>query len=449
MSASGILRRVAVVGTGHRAGIFLEAMATALRNDVAIAALCEPNPFRLDHYRRTLREAWDYPHPVAVFGADEFDRMIAESRPTDVLVCTPDHLHAQITCRALEAGCDVVVEKPLAIDTEGCNRIMETAARTGRKVRVAFNCRFMPSSILVKKLLGSGVIGEVICGSLNYMIGAAHGASYFARWHAQKALSGGLLVHKASHHFDLINWWLDGIPDTLFAAGRRGFFGAENKKKHGITNRASHYLDEETGNDPFREVFVGSASCRDLHLGGAAHDGYRADRSVWRDDDMDIEDAMSVTLRYRAGPVFAYTLNAFSPFAGFHLVLNGIKGRLELRTELDASLGPIDGKTAADPAHEIVLGDRCAVYPLYGAPYEVAIPAAEGGHDGSDPVMMKELFSPAPVEDPLGRHAGPEQGAASALTGIAANRSIAEGRSVALEELTTAFGRRARLGDLA
>ena len=446
-----IERCVAVVGAGHRAGCFLESLATVAHHTAGIVGLCDTNPVRLDHYRRKLAEDWSYSHAVPVFGADEFERMIERTHPSDVLVCTPDHLHAEYVCRALEAGSDVIVEKPLAVDAHGCNQILETAARTGRRVRVAFNCRFMPVAIRVKELLDSGAIGEVISGSLDYMIGAAHGATYFARWHSRKDRSGGLLVHKASHHFDLIHWWLDAIPESVFAAGRRGFFGAENRHKHGITNEAAHYLGEDTGNDPFNSVFNDSVTHRDLYLRGADHDGYRGDRSVWRREDIDIEDAAAVTLRLRGGVLVTYTLNAFCPFAGFHAVFNGVRGRLEARTEFDARLQPLDEQHAPvlpDAARSITLRDHCVVYPLYGEPYEVEIPTAEGGHSGGDPVMMRELFAVRPVEDTLGRNAGPEQGAASALTGIAANQSLRDHRPVAIDELTSAFRNRVRLSHL-
>ncbi|PKO50302.1 MAG: gfo/Idh/MocA family oxidoreductase, partial [Betaproteobacteria bacterium HGW-Betaproteobacteria-20] len=51
--------------------------------------------------------------------------------------------------------------------------------------------------------------------------------SYFRRWHSQKKYSGGLMVHKATHHFDLINWWLSAVPVSVFANGKREFYTPE------------------------------------------------------------------------------------------------------------------------------------------------------------------------------------------------------------------------------
>jgi predicted dehydrogenase len=430
--------RVAVVGTGHRAGCFMAELAQALQAQARVIALCDSNPARLQHYAGKFAGEWagsGNESPV-VFAADRFDEMLATQVPDVVLVATPDRTHADYVCRTLAGGASAVVEKPLAIDAPGCQRILETATRTRGQVRVAFNCRFLPCAVRLKELLLANTVGQVISSSLDYRIGVEHGASYFARWHAQKANSGGLLVHKASHHFDMMNWWLDAVPETVFAFGRRAFFGAENREKHGITaSAADYYLDADAdhGNDPFRRIFTESPQQQELYVNGAAHDGYRGDRNIWRDTDMDIEDSMSVTVRYRTGALFTYSLNAFSPTAGFRAVFNGTRGRIEFATSIPTYLAPADAVAPArgQPKTEETL----TVFPLDATPYVVEIEDADGGHGGSDPRLMRELFSRTPGPDPLGQHAGPAQGAASALIGIAANTSIATGHPVAIADL--------------
>lgn len=425
--------RLAVVGVGHRAGSFLEGAATTFRDQVTLVAMCDANPQRLDHYTQKLRTDWDYPKLPAVYDADNLDTMIREEKPDLVLVCTPDYLHAPLVCRVLEAGADVIVEKPLAIDADGCNAIMETAAKSGRSVRVAFNCRYLPAAELIKQQLLDGVIGEIISSAMDYTIGVEHGATYFGRWHAQKDRSGGLLIHKSSHHFDMMNWWLDGVPQMVYAAGRRGFFGADNQHKHGIESEAAHYLDEDAGNDPFARVFMKSPTYRDLYLKASEHDGYRGDRSVWRENDMDIEDAMAVTVQYRTGQLFTYTLNAFGPISGFTASFNGTKGRLEYRTRGDAHLRTNDDDPKNPPL------EICTVYPLDALSYDVPIPTIEGSHGGSDPRMMGDLFARTTQPDQLARRAGAQQGAASSLMGVAANQSIATNRPITMDELTAQF----------
>src|SRR5690606_30193958 len=113
-------------------------------------------------------------------------------------------LHHQYIIRAMELGCDVITEKPLTIDAEKTRAIYDTAIKTGKKVRVTFNMRWAPGSIMIKELLSKGTIGEIIHVDLEYMLNTSHGADYFRRWHAQKDKSGGLMVHKSTHHFDMI-----------------------------------------------------------------------------------------------------------------------------------------------------------------------------------------------------------------------------------------------------
>ena len=90
------------------------------------------------------------------------------------------------SCKALEAGIDVVTEKPMATTAEDCRRILDAEARTGRRVDVAFNYRFAPTSRKIRELLASGRIGEVTSVDFHWYLDTVHGADYFRRWHAYK-----------------------------------------------------------------------------------------------------------------------------------------------------------------------------------------------------------------------------------------------------------------------
>ena len=81
--------------------------------------------------------------------------MIA-TRPETLIVCTRDDTHADIIVAALEAGVDVITEKPMATTAEMCRRILDAEKRTGRRVDVTFNYRYSPTSRRIKELLLSG-----------------------------------------------------------------------------------------------------------------------------------------------------------------------------------------------------------------------------------------------------------------------------------------------------
>ena len=114
--------------------------------------------------------------------------------------------------KALERGVDVLTEKPMVIDEEQCQAVLDAEKRSGRTIGVTFNYRYAPKHQKIKELLLSGAIGRVTSVDFYWYLDTTHGADYFRRWHRLRAKSGSLWVHKATHHFDLVNWWLDADP---------------------------------------------------------------------------------------------------------------------------------------------------------------------------------------------------------------------------------------------
>ncbi|MEK8225873.1 Gfo/Idh/MocA family oxidoreductase [Oerskovia sp. M15] len=138
--------------------------------------------------------------------------MVLEQRVDTVVVTSPDRTHADVVARAVRAGADVVLEKPMTTTVEGCREILAAIEETGRDLVLTFNYRYSPRNTALKEVVASGEIGTVTAVHFEWVLDTVHGADYFRRWHRDKGSSGGLLVHKASHHFDLVNWWLDDSP---------------------------------------------------------------------------------------------------------------------------------------------------------------------------------------------------------------------------------------------
>lgn len=227
-------RRAAVVGLGARARMFTEALTGPFAERVDLVGFCDPNTHRMAVHNSWI--AADHPDrpPVPAYGAEEFEEMLRRERVDLVVVCTVDRSHDHYIVRALEAGCDVVTEKPMTTDAERARRILDARRRTGREVRVSFNYRYNPVHSAVRELIASGEIGEVGSVHFEWLLDLRHGADYFRRWHRDKADSGGLLVHKSTHHFDLVNWWLGTRPDTVFAQGGLFFYGDEAGRRRGL-----------------------------------------------------------------------------------------------------------------------------------------------------------------------------------------------------------------------
>ena len=428
-------KRYAIVGTGGRAGLYVEALFTTYAEVGELVALCDLSQTRMNWYNQQLAERLDAA-PLPTYPATDFDRMIAETRPDTVIVTTMDCTHHDYITRAMALGCDVITEKPMTTDLEKLRAIYTAIERTGKSLRVTFNYRYAPAYTLFRELLMQGVVGQPKLVDFSWLLDTSHGADYFRRWHREKANSGGLLVHKATHHFDLVNWWIASYPQSVFALGSLSFYGKANAEARGEHYDYIRYTGEPAAaHDPFALQLTSQTALKGLYLEAEAETGYLRDRNVFGEP-ITIEDTMTVTARYTNGALLSYCLVAYSPWEGLRIAITGDKGRLEMDIEESIThlLGEGEAKDAAASKGPFKQA-RIRVFPMFGQPYEVDVPASAGGHGGADPVMLEQIFSPNPPADPFGRAASHIDGAASVLVGIAANEAMRTGRLVQIDEL--------------
>ena len=131
---------------------------------------------------------------------EDFDVMLDTVKPDFVIVTTKDSNHHDYIIRALEAGYDVVSEKPMTNTRKKALAIMEAEQRTGHKVRVTFNMRYMKPIEDLKRVIMSGVIGEVTHIDFQWLLDRRHGADYFRRWHRYLDNSTSLLIQIGRAH---------------------------------------------------------------------------------------------------------------------------------------------------------------------------------------------------------------------------------------------------------
>ncbi|MCG3177918.1 MAG: putative oxidoreductase YteT [Phycisphaerae bacterium] len=420
------MKRYAIVGAGHRSSMFFRAVTDTYAQTSELVALCDTNSARMAYWNKRLADAGKA--PVSTWPADRFDDMVRDAKPEVVIVCTRDCDHDAYIVRAMELGCDVITEKPMTTDAGKCARVLEAIERTGRKCTVTFNARYGPGDSKVKELLGAGVIGRVISVNYEHLLDIRHGADYFRRWHRDKANSGGLLVHKCTHCFDLVNWWLAARPRRVVASGGTKFYGPQHGE-HGQRCRTCHLTDSCRFyfDIAAREEYAG------LYLAAESEDGYFRDTCVFGEG-ITTEDSVSVIVDFDGGQMLSYQLNAFAPYEGNRIVFNGDKGRLEFteiaRTDWLVTTDDPSTKVQQKPA-----GASIQVFPHHEPAYDVEIPKVAGGHGGADTGIVRDLFGPPCRQDPLGRSADHLDGARSILVGIAANRSMETGGPVRLDEL--------------
>ncbi|MPY77868.1 MAG: gfo/Idh/MocA family oxidoreductase [Actinophytocola sp.] len=442
-------RRYAFVGTGHRAELYFDAILHGYADVAEPVALCDTNATRMTYYQRLRQRVSGASKPLPAFRPGDYEDMLATVRPDAVVVTTIDASHADYVVAALDRGIDVIVEKPLTVDAPSCRRIAAAARRSSARLVVTFNYRYSPRNASVKELLLRGEIGEITSVHFEWLLDTVHGADYFRRWHREKANSGGLFVHKATHHFDLVNWWLADTPTTVYAHGSLRFYGAENANRRGIGRRPERSHDADTANDPFALDLAGSPRLRALYLDAEREDGYLRDRDVFSQG-ITIEDNMAALVRYDSGASLTYSLNAHAPWEGYRVGINGTEGRLELdvceRASVAGRAGDIVGtpRPALDPtagsAGEPATGSRREGSRLllqrhWQPATEIDVADEASAHGGGDPRLLDDLFRPGRDADPLGRAAGYRDGVLSVLVGASANESLARASPVAIDEL--------------
>ncbi|GAC1519059.1 MAG: Gfo/Idh/MocA family oxidoreductase [Herpetosiphon sp.] len=427
-------KRYAVVGLGSRSRMFTTALLQDYGDRAELAAFCDVNQTRMnyynDHYAATFKAT-----PVPTYRPERFTEMLKEQRVDVVIVTSIDRTHDRYIIRALQSGCDVVTEKPMTIDATRCQAILDTVKATGRHLTVTFNYRYAPRNTKVKELLQAGVIGQVRSVHFEWLLDTVHGADYFRRWHRDKHNSGGLMVHKATHHFDLVNWWLDSQPTTVFALGDLHFYGRENAEERGVANLYDRAHGRQAArHDPFALDMEKDEALRRMYLEAEHEDGYLRDQSVFGDG-ISIEDDMAVLVRYKNRATMSYHLTAYSPWEGYRVAFNGTQGRLEYEVHensyVSGSLQDTNLPAVRD-ASEFVVNEPASILirPLWGKPLRVELATTgEGGHGGGDKRLLDDVFVGGQA-DPLGRAANHIDGAMSILTGIAANTSFATGLPV-------------------
>ena len=195
--------RIAIAGLGVR-GTLSFGPILKKRPDVEIAAFCDPNGVRA----RAAAEMLGVDPPIY----PSIDEMAKAEKLDGVIITSPDHCHHDCAIAALNAGWNVLIDKPLATNVKDGREIIETAKRTGRTLMIGFNLRHNAVLKRLKQIIDEGTLGKVFLAENREFYDG--GRTYMSRWNRLFANTGGLWIHKASHDFDIFNWLL-GFPKPL------------------------------------------------------------------------------------------------------------------------------------------------------------------------------------------------------------------------------------------
>ncbi|MBD1379398.1 Gfo/Idh/MocA family protein [Metabacillus arenae] len=422
------MRKYAICGLSNRAmKMFIKPLLNEFAANNQIVALLD-----YDSYRFTACQK-EYPqiNNVPTYIPEQFGRMIEETKPDALIVASRDDTHVEYIVNGLAYDLDVITEKPMVTNVEDVKKVLKAEADSKGKVTVTFNYRYSPIHRKIKELLLEGKIGRITSVDLNWYIDTYHGASYFKRWNRRRKYSGGLSIHKSTHHIDLINWWLDQKPVDVFAFGALNYYGPEgelnpSKEDHRFcgTCHVKHkcdYFMRWTSRSETINVADDHYTMKEMRAGN--YTNYRPDACIF-DSEIDIEDTYTATVKYDKGALLSYSINFSLPYEGYRLAINGTKGRIETQEFHAPSRVPF-------PVPEQTI----EYYPLFGSKEIIHVVQTPGGHGGGDPILLEDIFLGADPRRQYDILAGTVAGAYSIAAGEAIWRSVKEKAPINIQSM--------------
>ena len=381
-------KRYAVCGVSYRGiGMYIKPMVNQFAHCAELVGILDIDPLRFKVCKELVPEAQHAPEYLAA----DFEKMIAEQKPDAIIVTSMDCTHVDYILGGLKHDLEVICEKPMTTNTADSLRVLEAEKKSKGKVICTFNYRYSPFSRKYREMILEGKLGRITHVDLTWYIDIKHGSSYFHRWNRMRENSGSLSIHKSSHHFDLVNWWVDGVPEYVHAFGALNHYGPEGvfnpSKKDG-----RHCNDcDELMQCPYKARWATRNStimAQDDHINDfigkkKLFTTYRPDQCMF-DSEINIYDTFVVNVKYRNGVLLNYSANFSTPYEGYRLAINGTHGRLETTEFVGAG---------AQALPNINDGDQYIdYYPIFEGRERIHVPKSAGGHGGGDPLLREDIF---------------------------------------------------------
>lgn len=350
-----------------------------------LVGAADPSEEALDWFRGNVNEK--------AFTTRDHRALLDRKDVDAIAVMSPDDTHEQFVCEAFEAGKHVFSEKPMAITTEGCDRMLRAWVDSGKRFMIGFNLRYANLFRVMKEAIDSGAIGEVKAVWVRHFVG--HGGDwYYHDWHAESRRSTGLLLQKASHDIDMIHWLTGRYTERVVGCGGLAYYGGD--KPNDL--RCPDCDEQDT-----------CVEYQDLSESPSAIKVNKMNQCVFREE-VDVEDNSIVMMELAGGIKASYMQCHFAPDYWRNYTFIGTEGRIE---NLDDSTKVI-----------VRTRDKSNRWKNFGDE-EIGIKQVPGGHFGADPRVCKEfvdvlLDGKKPLSTPLA-------GRMSVAVGCAATESLRNG----------------------
>jgi predicted dehydrogenase len=391
---------VAVVGAGRRAAQYFRYVPDDLRELVRLTAIADPNESNRAAFERLFtggRRTHQY---------GDADDMLANEVLDAVIIASPNKYHAHHTELAIAAGAHVLLEKPVATSITECRQVWQAAQAGGREasIMVGFVLRYTPFYSRIQEIVASGELGTILAIDADENLGTGLTGLFHKSWRRRDDLSGGFLLEKCCHDFDILNWLIGSAPDRAYAIARR-----------------THFLPDTAGDrqarfDPevIRQIDVADFGDADINAAFPVP----LDGSPY-DFPSDSPDHAAVTLDFASGALCTFVACMGQPRTTRRIRIFGTNGGLEGNID--------DSRIVVHKPH--ALDNGCDVQ-------GIQIAAEQHNHHGGDGVLGHAFWRAAAGQSAPSR-AGLREGIDAALVALAAQQSAAGGQSVDIAEMRT------------
>ena len=350
---------------------------------------------------------------LPIYSNTEFDRAVSEQHPDLAVITTSDCTHADYIVKCLDLKISCVVEKPLCINAAQCQAIWDAQKRNPEVYAVTMhNSRYHHAVRETLKLVRSGNIGNIRSILYNEKLDHFHGSSYFRRWNRHKDFSGGLQIHKSSHHFDKVNFLLGRKPLWVAANGCQTAYGP--KQHHAPAKNCSNC--PEADSCEFFLDFHKNKVYEQLYNGNDQHQ-YTPDQCIY-DKEADAEDFINIFVMYEGGIPMSYTLSACCAYEGEEIILEGTDGRLEMCRHAFRRPESRGGDALTMRKENVLRVFRFAQAEVEN--FDADDDVKDADHGGCDELIYRDLFANGNSE----MLATLEDGIYAVLIGAAANISM-------------------------
>lgn len=400
--------RIMIIGAGGSRGRWFVSQLSG-HKDFKVVALVDQLP---DAARLIAQDCGLSDVPVHTETVEALDAVACDA----VLVATSDYEHVSPAVSSLERGKHVFVEKPLAINLEGCQTLVEADRRAGERTMVGFNLRFAPLYRKLKDLVLEGTVGRVLTIQADEFYYG--GRTYFRRWNRLRRYGGGLWITKASHDFDLLYWLSGGLPLRVSASARLTHYVP--KPEGGI--RCSDCPIEPTCPDShLRDSRVSSPLGRQIEQIREEAGWPPTDLCLYNSEKDTFDHGIAV-VEFDNDVLSTYTVNVVAPFTDRRVRIGGTDGVLQ------GSLSDSNDEILFWRRHQDQDPNNAERIPLFPDGNQ-----PEAGHGGADRFILDDFA--AFVRGQPSQAIGPAEASVAIALGVAATQSSDDSRSVDLNEL--------------